>query len=476
MNSKERLLPQSELEFIKRIHEIVLDYLDQRNEGLINPSKSRYDLQSEVDFSLDKPSSHDKVQSLIEQYISRAVDTSSPHFYNQLFSGFSTMGYLGEVIAAITNSSMYTYEMSPMATLIEMELIKKMAGIVGYKNGFGTFVTGGSNANLVAMLAARDKASPLTKQQGLFENKTLCAFVSEESHYSHLKAGYQLGIGIDHIIKVPCDTTGHMDTSALLIEIKNAIADGKMPFFVGATAGTTVRGVFDPIKEINKICKDYGLWFHIDGSWGGSVLLSEKHRNLLNGCEDSDSFAWCAHKMMGVPLMCTVILMKEKIILKDMNEVPSTDYLFHGEEMDLGLYSLQCGRRADSIKLWLTWKYFGDIGYEERIDRLFDLAKYAETKVNKSRLYKMISPVESLNVCFQLQPEELNESEWNAFTVKVRNKLADEGNIMVNYATINDISCIRLIVVNFNLQKHHLDTFFENLETICNKTIKEQKN
>ena len=133
MISKERLLPQSELEFIKKIHEIVLDYLDQRNEGLINPSKSRYDLQSEVDFSLDKPSSHDKVQSLIEQYISRAVDTSSPHFYNQLFSGFSTMGYLGEVIAAITNSSMYTYEMSPMATLIEMELIKKMAGIVGYK-------------------------------------------------------------------------------------------------------------------------------------------------------------------------------------------------------------------------------------------------------------------------------------------------------------------------------------------------------
>ena len=168
--------------------------------------------------------------------------------------------------------------------------------------------------------------------------------------------------------------------------------------------------------------------------------------------------------------------MKEKIILKDINEVPSTDYLFHGEEMDLGLYSLQCGRRADSIKLWLTWKYFGDIGYQERIDRLFDLAKYAETKVNKSRLYKMISPVESLNVCFQLQPEELNESEWNAFTVKVRNKLADEGNIMVNYATINDISFIRLIIVNFNLQKHHLDTFFEDLETICNKTIKEQKN
>ena len=476
MNSKERLLPQSELEFIKKIHGMVLDYLDQKHDRLINPSKSHYDLRSQVDFSLDKPNDHNIIQSLIDQYVTSAVNTSSPHFYNQLFSGFSTMGYLGEIISAITNSSMYTYEMSPMATLIEMELIKKMAAIIGYDNGFGTFVTGGSNANLVAMLAARDKFYPLSKKEGLFDNEPLCAFVSKESHYSHLKAGYQLGIGIDQIIKVSCDSTGHMDPSALLIEIKNAIADGKKPFFVGATAGTTIRGVFDPIKKINKLCKDYGLWFHIDGSWGGSVLLSKKHRDLLNGCEESDSFAWCAHKMMGVPLMCTVILMRDKDVLKRINEVPSTDYLFHGEEMDLGLYSLQCGRRADSIKLWLTWKYFGDIGYEKRIDRLFDLAKYAESKVNNSRLFKMISPVESLNVCFQLQPEELNESEWNEFTIRVRDKLADEGKIMVNYANINNSSCIRLIVVNFNLRRHHLDTFFESLEITCKKILKESKN
>ena len=162
------------------------------------------------------------------------------------------MVYLGEIISSMTNSSMYTYEMSPMATLIEMELVKKMTTIIGYENGFGTFVTGGSNANLVAMLAARDRIYPRSKNKGLFDNKILCAFVSRESHYSYIKAGYQLGIGIDQIIRVSCDQTGHMDPNALSTEITNAIDGGKTPFFVGATAGTTIRGAFDPIKKSMK--------------------------------------------------------------------------------------------------------------------------------------------------------------------------------------------------------------------------------
>ena len=476
MNSKNRLLPENELDFIKKIHEMLIDYLDHKQNSLVNPSRPYNDFKSQVNFSIDEPNDHDNIESLIDQYLKSSVDTSSPHFYNQLFSGFSTMGYLGEIISSITNSSMYTYEMSPMATLIEMELVKKMTTIIGYENGFGTFVTGGSNANLVAMLAARDRIYPRSKNKGLFDNKILCAFVSRESHYSYIKAGYQLGIGIDQIIRVSCDQTGHMDPNALSTEITNAIDGGKTPFFVGATAGTTIRGVFDPIEKINEICKSHNLWFHIDGSWGGSVMLSNKHRELLKGCKESDSFAWCAHKMMGVPLMCTVILMKDKDVLKNINDVPSTDYLFHGEKMDLGLYSLQCGRRTDSIKLWLTWKYFGDIGYEKRIDRLFDLAKYSESKVKSSSLFKMVSPVESLNVCFQIQPEELSQGEWNTFTKKVRNRLIDQGEIMVNYANIGDISCIRLIIVNFNLRKHHLDTFFESLEITSKETLKELKN
>ena len=99
MNSKNRLLPENELDFIKKIHEMLIDYLDHKQNSLVNPSRPYNDFKSQVNFSLDEPNDHDNIESLIDQYLKSAVDTSSPHFYNQLFSGFSTMGYLGEIIS-----------------------------------------------------------------------------------------------------------------------------------------------------------------------------------------------------------------------------------------------------------------------------------------------------------------------------------------------------------------------------------------
>ena len=479
MNKKKNLTPKSDLKFIEEIHDIIIDYLDKKNNKLVRSLKTIDNLKSNVDFTINNPNSHSSIKILINHYLESAVNTASPNFYNQLFSGFSAMGYIGEIITAITNSSMYTYEMSPMATLIEKELIKKMSNIVGYKDGFGTFVTGGSNSNLIAMLAARDKINSKSKKNGLFKSRILCAFVSEDAHYSFMKAGYQLGIGTDQIIQIECDLNGHMNTDVLLHQIDKTKSEGKTPFFVAATAGTTVKGAFDPVKKINKICKKYNLWFHIDGSWGGSVLLSKKHRSLIEGSENSDSFTWCAHKMMGLPLICSVVLMKNKNILEKINNVPGTDYLFHGNDhdgVDLGIYSLQCGRRIDSIKLWLAWKYYGDIGYEKRINRLFSLAKNAVTIIKKSSMFELASPAESLNICFQIQSKYIDESEYNYLTSEARKRLIRSGEIMVNYAMIENQFCIRLIIVNFDLKKSHLDMFFKSLETISKKIIEEIKN
>jgi len=363
----------NELEFIQKIHGKLLNYLEKSKDRFVHPRNKAEYLLKEFDLDINAPSSLSEMESHIDRYLESSINTASTRFYNQLFSGFSSMGYLGEVITGLTNHSMYTFEMSPLATLMERKLIEKMAFLIGYGDGFGTFVPGGSNANLIAMLCARERACPNSKTEGLFNAQPLVGFVSEESHYSFMKAGLQSGIGLNNIRMIPCDDHGKMNLKKLVSAIKSSIENGERPFFVGATAGTTVRGVFDPIEEIALICKQYNLWFHIDGSWGGSALLSEKHRSLLKGSECSDSFTWCAHKMMGIPLMCTSIVLKDKTLLKQINSVPGTDYLFHGDddELDLGLHSLQCGRRVDSLKLWLAWKYIGDKGYQDRIDHLF---------------------------------------------------------------------------------------------------------
>lgn len=458
-------------QLINDIHDRIVQYLkDQdKNIGLTKPKIAPENLYKEFDISLDESTNFDGIKEIIEKYLDLAVKTGSTNFYNQLFSGFSATGYLGEVLTAVTNSSMSTFEMSPVVTLMEKELIKKMCSLIGYENGFGTFVTGGSNGNLLGMLAAIYQFDPNLKEDGIFGSKVLTGFVSEESHYSFLKAAHLLGIGTKQIIKVPCDPDGHMDPLVLEQSIQSSISAGKQPFFVGGTAGTTVRGTFDPFNRLADICEKYNLWLHIDASWGGSVIISSKHNHLMNGSERSDSITWCAHKMMGMPLMCTAALFKDSSILKRINTVQGTDYLFHDDPnyiLNLGEHSLQCGRRTDALKLWLSWKYLGNKGFEKNINHIFEMAQYAKEKIESSTLLHLITPIESLNVCFQIQPNSLQKSDWNQFNIIVRDKMLAEGKLMVNYANIDSTTCIRLVTSNFKLKKKDLDFFFSELENI----------
>ena len=466
----------NQTKLIKDIHDQIINYLEDQNKnvGLTNPNVSIDHLQKEFNISLDESTDFEGIRIIIEKYLSLSVKTGSTNFYNQLFSGFSVTGYLGELLTAATNNAMHTFEMSSAASLMEIELINKMCSLTGYKNGFGTFVTGGSNGNLLGMLAAIYQFDPNIKDDGMFGSKVLTGFVSEESHYSFLKAANQLGIGTKQIIKVSCDHNGHMDPSALEQSIEQSIHSGNQPFFVGATAGTTVRGTFDPFNDLADICEKFNLWLHIDASWGGSVMISSKHKYLMDGSARSDSITWCAHKMMGIPLICTAALFKDSSILKKINTVEDTDYLFHddsNQNMNLGEHSLQCGRRTDAVKLWLSWKYLGDKGFEKNIDHIFEMAQYAKEKIKSSALLNLISPVESLNICFQIQPDSLEKSDWNQFNILVREKLLSEGKIMVNYANINSATCIRLITANFKLKQKDLDYFFFELEKIVTELL-----
>lgn len=451
---------------LNQLFQSVLSYLEKMESvsQTVKPSVSINEIKKI--FSLDDVGKETDINKLIDHYLSYSVSTGHPNFFNQLFSGFSLHGFIGEVVTALTNSSMYTFEMSPVATLMEKELTDKMAKIIGYKKGSGTFVTGGSNGNMLAMFAARNRFAPQSKLKGLSGNKELVAFVSDDAHYSMLKAANLIGIGIENVKKIPVDENGKMNTQSLEMAIINEKNKGKTPFFVGATSGTTVRGVFDPLDEIGLICNNFGLWFHIDGSWGGSILLSKTYRKLLNGSGLSDSFTWCTHKMMGVPLMCTVALFKDPKILMEINQTSGTDYLFHDQDnkqLDLGNTSLQCGRRVDVLKLWLAWKYYGDEGYEKNIDRLFFLSEYAVKKVRESHHLQLMNEVQSLNICFQVCPQNLSPNDYNDITLAVRTRMLESGGPMVNYAYINSLLVIRLIIANFDLKENHLDQFFDEV-------------
>jgi glutamate/tyrosine decarboxylase-like PLP-dependent enzyme len=403
---------------------------------------------------------------LLETYLRYAVRSAHPQFHNQLFSGFSLASFLGEVVAALTNTTMSTFEASPVGTLVEGELLSHMRALAGWEAGGGILCTGGSNANLLGMLCARQRAFPELSRTGRSAAQPQ-AFVSDQAHYSFAKAAKVLGIGADNLIAVQSDAQGRMEPTALESAVLASLSAGHRPFFVGATAGTTVLGAFDPLRPLAGIAASHGLWLHVDGSWGGAALLSPRWRGLLDGADLCDSLAWDAHKMMGANLACSAFLTPHAGALEDATAVSGSgsEYLLHeGEdaELDTGRSSLQCGRRVDALKLWLLWRRHGDVGLAARVDHLFELAERARGIVRGHARLELLGGGPAPNVCLRWMPAA--DADADAFNLQLRERLRQSGQSLVNYARLGGRLAIRLTLSNAELGAPDVARFFELLE------------
>ena len=178
------------------------------------------------------------------------------------------------------------------------------------------------------------------------------------------------GMGSSNVWKVPVDDGGSMKADALRELVVRANEQGKTPLYVNTTAGSTVRGSYDPFEDISKICKEFGLWMHIDASWGGPVVFSAQQRWKVEGSHLADSITINPHKMLNAPTTCSFLLGPDMSLF---NKANTTDagYLFHGstedDVWDLADLTLQCGRRGDSLKVALAWLYYGANGFRGRL-------------------------------------------------------------------------------------------------------------
>ena len=452
----------------------IKDYLDthyEKDQSVVRFYKP-HELQKKIPLQVDNsPVTEPEFLELIDKYLDYSVKTGNKQFLNQLYSGFNFPAFIGEIFTALANTSMYTYEVAPAATVIETEMIRLMNTYSGYEHGDGIFVSGGSNANLIAMFSARNKALPDVRFSGYDKQMKLMAFVNEQAHYSFDTAANVLGIGSQNVVKVKSDSNGRMIPAELQREIRDSIHRGETPFFVAATCATTLLGAYDPIDEMAEICQQHQIWLHADGSFGGSLILSDQHRHLMKGIEKTDSFAWNPHKLMNIPLVCSVILMKERGRLHQNITDIHADYIYHETDdiEDLGKKSIQCGRRVDAVKLWFAWKYFGLDGYHKRIDHLFEMAAYAEEIVKKTPQLQLLVPRQSFSICFRYIPDQF--SDLNEFNLKLRELLRKSGKSLVNYGYIDKTLCIRLITANAELEKSDIDLFFDNLMQAANELI-----
>lgn len=366
---------------------------------------------------------------VLQKILKYSVNTWHQGFLDKLYASTNAPGVAAELILATLNTNVHVYQVSPALTVIEKFTGQRLANLFGLNGprAGGISVQGGSASNTTSIVIARNNLYPDTKTDGNGGYKFVL-FTSAHGHYSVEKAAQMLGFGSKAVWPVPIDNQGRMIPTELERLVQKAQSEGRTPFYVNATAGTTVMGSFDPFPEIATICQKYNLWFHIDGSWGGSFIFSRKQRHKLAGSENANSIAINPHKMLGVPVTCSYLLAADIRQFHRANTLPA-GYLFHNEDTepaqnghsqdselepdspevwDLADLTLQCGRRADSLKLFLGWTYYGTEGYEKQIDNACDVAAHLATLISQNPNFILVSEKAPpcLQVCFYYAPSK----------------------------------------------------------------------
>lgn len=386
--------------------------------------------------------------------------TATNLFFNQLFGGRQGKAVLGDLLAVLLNNSMYTYKVAGPQVGIEQEIIRQSCNLIGYgPQSNGTFPTGGSMSNYMALIMARDAKDPKCRSEGV--SKPMVIYTSKESHYSNGKNASFAGIGRNNIRYIEADSKGRMIPSKLEEQIKLDLREGLVPTYVNATAGTTVLGAFDPIDEIADITERHGVWLHVDGAYCGSVVFSKSYRHLIKGANRSNSFSYNAHKMLGTPMTCSIILVRDKKQLHDSfsNEA---DYLYQtdGDDFNLGKTSFQCGRRNDALKFWTLWKSVGAKGLEQIVDKQFKLATVALNYLRSNPDYRIYSYDESVSICFNYK----NIDPTALCTALYENQIT-----VVGFGAFKNETFVRLVTINANNEEEDILNFFKVLEVFVDK-------
>jgi len=435
----------------------------QRHERPVSQLLPASQLEKILDLSLgENGCSAEVLEAAISDYLHYSPDVAQPAFCKLLYSGINTPALLGDWITSLANATMHTYQVGPVATLMELELIRQWNQLVGFSEGDGVMVSGGSQANLIAMMLARHRINPATKTQGANTGQTLVAYVSDQAHYSNQRAANVLGIGTDHLISVVSDDDGRIRSDALQIAINRSLSKGHTPFYIGLTAGTTVTGAYDPVRACSEIARAHNIWLHIDGAWGAPVLFSNVHKHLLANSHLADSFAWDAHKLMNVPITAAVVLVKQAGVLKDCCGGGGGDYLFHHDEnaeYNLGERSIQCGRRADALKVWLSWKAIGHNGFAKKIDYLQSVKADMVERIEQHPAFEILAPAHYLNVLFRYIPQvPYSEDQLGKLTIAICKTMVEQQGPYVDYARYKGKLGIRLILANEAITVEHLES------------------
>lgn len=394
------------------------------------------------------------LERAITLFLNKSLKVHHPHSLAHLHCPTMVASQIAEVLINATNQSMDSWDQSPAASLMEVQLIDWLCQKLGYDTtSSGVFTSGGTQSNLMGVLLARDWCIAKHWQQdgkawrvqqdgippdAMQKVKILC---SQNAHFSVQKNMALMGMGFASVVAVPVNDNAQMDTTALQQIITDLQNNNKIIACVVATAGTTDAGAIDDIATIRQIADKCGAWLHIDAAWGGALLLSNKYREKLNGIELADSVTLDFHKQYFQSISCGAFLLKDKANYRFMYY--EAEYLNSAYDEAHGVpnlvsKSLQTTRRFDALKLWLTVEALGEELYGAMIDHGIDLTKQVADYIRASDGLELLVEPQFASVLFRIVPTDYPSDLIDSLNQHVADELFAQGNANIGVTRVVD--------------------------------------
>ena len=437
--------------------DFLADHLDATKEG--KGKTIQFD-EPEVSYSFwEKYQLNDPLNFLKE------ITNQSIHIHHRKYIGHQVspplpLTALAGLVSDLLNNGMGIYEMGTAATTIEKIVIKKFIEYLGFDQtkSDGFLTSGGTLANLTALLGARSRYQEKSNQEPVI-------LVSEQAHFCIERAAHTMGMGPDQLIKIPTDEEFRIKISALEKTIQEVFASNRGILAIVGCSCSTSTGSYDDLMSIAELCATYDIWMHVDGAHGGAVIFSEKYKSLCAGIELADSTIIDAHKMMMCPALTTAVVFKDaEYSYKALNV--NADYLFRegNDWYNLAKRTYETTKYMMSIKVFLLFEYYGIRLVEEYINRQYELTRsFAQMIKNQDGFELAHEPMSNI-VCFRYLTED--KKELNKINSFIRQSILNEGEFYIVQTRLRGDDYLRVTIMNPHTEEIELVQLLEKIQAL----------
>jgi aromatic-L-amino-acid/L-tryptophan decarboxylase len=460
-------------EFRRYGHEVIdwiADYLDQVERypvlAQVEPGEVARRLPLEAP---EDPVAMDEILSDFRDVVVPGVTHwNHPAFFAYFASSASGPGVLGETLAAALNMNAMLWRTGPSATELEERSLEWLRQMMGLPDRFhGHIQDTASTSTMVALAGAREHAGLGVREEGLAgrDLPRLRVYCSDQAHSVVEKSCITLGLGLSATRRVASDADFRLDVAALRAAIEEDLAAGVRPIAVVATVGTTSTTAVDPVPEIADVCREHGLWLHVDAAYGGAAAIVPEMRHVLRGCEHADSLAVNPHKWLFVPLDCSALYLREPDVVRRAFAY-TLDILKTSESGATNLmeYGPALGRRFRALKLWTVLRYFGRSGLADRIREHIRLGKLFASWVDDAPGWERLAPTEFSTVCFRHHPAGLPEAELDTLNERILDAVNRSGEALLSHTRLRGRFTLRLAIGNIRTTEEHVRRTWEVLD------------